>query len=473
MLGFRSRRTRGRGPERLEVQTPSARSSPARGARGAALTALGAALSCAGTFAAAETLQSIRDGSAADSGVIAGAVASSEAGRDQPQPTPRLSDAAIDPLRRELIEIAFQSATRIPLDPHVKDRAKTQEAVVIAALRADQPLLAARFANPIPGWRRGNAYAALAFDAIERGFPAEARQYLAIAAEVAEREPEEWRRDRIRAGMARTYVLLGEEETARRFAIDLETAEIGKTEAALARVADEARFERLLEWCEQAAATRSVDMTRNAMEVLSGLVDRFHDDPERRRMAEEMIRRSWNPLPILMRVEVLEGLAEIAKRRGDRMKLVALTEELNAFSRDYEWLPEDRILIRSRVAAFRSAAGERERAASELEALLAAFDAERHLIGMVFRAAVVRAIAEAMTVTDDMARAAEIYHRAIDVAVENVNLRPRAEDLAAIAGSIAVHVPRPDATLVERLRSEHDRLVPPAVAASGAAAPSP
>src|SRR5688572_3908879 len=64
-------------------------------------------------------------------------------------------DAALAGFQSELLGVAFDAATAIPVEPHFKERCRAQEAVVVACLELQQPLGARGYAEKIANWRRG------------------------------------------------------------------------------------------------------------------------------------------------------------------------------------------------------------------------------------------------------------------------------------------------------------------------------
>jgi hypothetical protein len=66
-----------------------------------------------------------------------------------------VEDASIEPFRRELLDLAYAAAATFPHDPHVKNRGRAIESVVLTCLGLDQPRLALRYNEGISNWRRG------------------------------------------------------------------------------------------------------------------------------------------------------------------------------------------------------------------------------------------------------------------------------------------------------------------------------
>src|SRR5262245_10686053 len=85
------------------------------------------------------------------------------------QQSGNLTDKPLAAFQNELLNTAFEVATKIPIDPHIKDRSRTQEEVFGVSLKLDQPKRALQFLEKIDNWRRGSAYADLAFYCAKNG----------------------------------------------------------------------------------------------------------------------------------------------------------------------------------------------------------------------------------------------------------------------------------------------------------------
>jgi hypothetical protein len=109
--------------------------------------------------------------------------------------------------KRDLLDLAFKTATAIPIRPHIKDRSRAQESVVAVSLDLGQPQRAQHYIKQIDNWRRGAGYADLAFYCAQHGKTNEAQHYLDLASQ-STRDPkvEDWRRDRIRVKIAKAHL---------------------------------------------------------------------------------------------------------------------------------------------------------------------------------------------------------------------------------------------------------------------------
>jgi tetratricopeptide (TPR) repeat protein len=127
----------------------------------------------------------------------------------------------------------------------------------------------------------------------------------------------------------------------------------------------------------------------------------------------------------------------------------------------YQWAPEDRISLASRLAAQLYLAGDTLKARSEVDAALAIFASERHRMFDIDRADALIPVAEAYVAMGDKAAALTVYRQAVADGAENPNSRPRAEDLCATCCSMARHAVEPDAELWTKMREIREGLGDP------------
>jgi hypothetical protein len=380
-----------------------------------------------------------------------------------------LTDADLSDFQDDLLEVAFDAASALPVDPLIKNRSRAQEAVIAACLELDQPRRAEKELDAIANWRRGSGYADLALYCAQHGHDAQAQAYLETARQVSEKAEDEsaedgggqgWRRDRIRAKIAGTYLWLGQPERAAAFETVV-ASEAGAVKTAKARLLDASEFDAELEVLQAVTAKGEFDETRNALESCAQLLDRFYDDREQRSRAADTIRSSWGKLPVQIRIELMGELTRSALDHGDPGQALELVNETQVLLDDNRWTPEFRVPLAAKLAELRYRAGDRERARSDADAALAAFEAQRDQIVNIYRAGAMRPIAETYQSMGDTPAALAVYARALEACVENPNSRPRAEDLSATCCSMALHRVEPDAALWSRIRAIRSGLGPP------------
>jgi tetratricopeptide (TPR) repeat protein len=372
-----------------------------------------------------------------------------------------LADEPIASFRGELLDIAFRAASALPVDPHIKNRSRAQEAVVMTALELGQPQRALVETEQIDNWRRGACYAELAFYCARHGDADEVQHFLDLAGSIAEADksgkseedqgPQSWQRDRIRAAIARTHLLLGQTTEAAPFEENLTESELGPVQTMKASFVDKEACDAQLHALDAVAAKGDFDQLRNALQASARLFDRFYGDADRRARIEEKIEASWEKAPLLVRIELLTELTNTALDHHDPAKALALVDETKAIVESAHWATEDYVPLLARLAELRHRAGDAEHAREQADAALAIYEAGRDRIVNIYRARALRPLAEAYDAMGDTPAALGIYKRAVEEGVENPNSRPRAEDLSATCCSMAARGVEPDDGLRTRI----------------------
>lgn len=403
--------------------------------------------------------------------------APAQAGADVPSGAPEdapVTDAPLSEARGRLLELAFDSASAMPLKPHIKSRSRAQEAVVAACLELDQPQRALRYAERIADWRRGTGCADVAFHCAQKGARSEAARCLALATQVVtelertsegdedvEENTQAWRKDRVRAKIARTHLLLGQEAEAGRFTQGLESSETGPVALAAAMRVEADAFDSHLRALEADVATGDFDRLRSALAAYAQLYGRFYADSAKRARLEECIERASKNVPITVRVENRIELAEAALGHADPAQALTLVAQARALLASSRWATATHVPFGARLAAVRFRAGEEAEGRKDLEEARARFVAEREAMVDIYRAGVLRPLAEAYLAVGERATARELYAQAVEAGVVNPNSRPRSEDLTATCCSMAVHGFEPDEALWARLTAVRTALSEP------------
>jgi len=372
-----------------------------------------------------------------------------------------LKDGPLEPFQAELLDIAFEVASAMPVDPHIKNRSRTQQAVVAACLELDQPQRALRYIERIEDWRRGAGYADLAFHCVRDGATlTDVEPYLKLALEIAETTGD-WRRDQIRVKAAQTYAYAGQGEAAARLQEGVEVSESGKVAQAQAMVCSAEAFDELMEALATRLASGQFDVVKNVLEAYAQLFNRLYADQSRRTQIAETIRTAWQGVPVLVRVELLTQLADSAIAHGNQAEALELAAEARGLMDSAAWEPRFEIPVRARLAVLCFRAGDRQGANAAARAALELFDTHREKIVSIDRAGMLRPIAEAYHAMADGTTALDLYRRALEAGIENPNSRPRAEDLAKTCCSMALHGAEPDDGLWKRIGEIRDGLGDP------------
>jgi tetratricopeptide (TPR) repeat protein len=384
-----------------------------------------------------------------------------------------LSDAALAPYQVELLELAFQTASAIPSFPLVKTRSEAQANVVAACIELEQLARARAYAERIENWRRGDMYAQLAFHLAQHGKGPAVQSLLERAEEVAKSlrvegedgQPEgdgeqptdqAWRRDRIRVEIARTHALLGDEAEAAHFEAGVVASEAGRVDGVRAARSEASSFDERLAALQPILAGSDLDQARTAFEVCAQLYDRFYADAERRVRVEQAIQQAEHKLPGFLRIDLWIELAGYALDHGDAAQALVIVNHAKGIAGA---CTEVRLV--ARLARLRYVVGDHEKAHAEAETALALYDEQRADIIDIYRAGVLRPLAEAFHVMGDSVAARRVYARALEEGVGNPNSRPRAEDLGATCLSMARNACEPDADLKARLYEIFGKLAEP------------
>lgn len=366
---------------------------------------------------------------------------------------PAVSDALLVPFQSELLDMAFDIASSIPAKPYIKDRGKAQEAVVDTCLKMDQPVRAVRFADKIGDWRRGLCYANTAYYLAQHGYTAEQIQKgLDIAEKIANMDHgQKWHSDRIKTVISQTCTLLGKTEQAKEFSKDVNSVEKAKMLKTSVVTDKELSFEELVKKLDDAIMLGSFETTISALYGYTGLFDRYYDNPERRNLVEEKIKKSWEKIPLDIRIELLEMMAGVALNHADRSKSLELVNEAQTFLND-QWPLENYIPVSARLIGLRSKVGDVEKAKTDADALSKLYDERGAEIIDIHRAETLYPLAEAYHAMGNTQSTLTVYKKAVEGGALNSVTKYQAEDISAICCSMASSAVEPDAQLWARIK---------------------
>lgn len=418
------------------------------------------------TFAVLSSLALMIGTCACDSGRQSHATA-----QHQVSPPAEKTDPPLADFQSRLLNLAFETASRIPLKPHIKDRSRAQEAVVAACLRLQQPRKALAYAEQIANWRRGTAYADVALYYAQHNQREESQSALRLAESVAEHgipgvhhmeeEAQPWRRDLVKAKVAQAYAWLEQPEQAQAIEAELPPAYAGKLAQTRAALANDQAVDELIRALDAVTASGEMDVVSNALAAWNELHRRYYRDTLRRPLIEARIARLGEGLPPFARVEMLCRLAQHALELADPENALALVDEADRLLARHQWSLEDEIPLAAPLISLRSRAGDGRKATEKAGALLNRYRRQREEITDIWRAAALRPLAEAYQTLGDSESAHAVYALAVEEGGANPNARPRAEDLSATCVSMAVSGVAPDTTLWARMTGVYSQLGDP------------
>lgn len=364
---------------------------------------------------------------------------------------PTISQKPLPDFQVKLLELAFETASSIPVKPFIKDRSLAQEKVVDTCLELDQPVRAVRYADKIENWRRGLCYAKTAVYLAQNGYGAEQiLKGLDIAEQIAAMDHGQlWRNDLIKAKIARAYVLLGEPEKAKQFDNNIMDSGGDQTKETESASNNHISFEEQIKVIDAMPPLMDFELTKAALHAYAGLYDFYYDDIEKRDILEDRIRSTCdkNKLPIPIQMELLMKLTQISLDHDDLTKALEMVNDTETYLRDYQWPIEEYIPLSANVAKLRFDAGDQEKARTDIDALLAFYDEKMDDIVDIYLAETICPLAEVYQYMGDTKMALSVYKKTVEASITNPNHKPQAEDLSATCCSMAVYAIEPDAEL--------------------------
>lgn len=366
--------------------------------------------------------------------------------------------AAVEPdWRDDVLVLAFDAASALPLDPHVKTRSRLQGEVTSAWLERGRPDRATAAAESIADWRRGLAHAEIAAWHARRGERAEAVSHLTCALETVDAQTKDatsqaWRSDRIRAVVASAWLVLGDAAQARAAAHGLAESEAARVDAERARTLPLDEVDAAFASYRTLVANGSLDRVRGALEACAALFARLPSDDERCISIASFVRDESRKVPPEIRIEVLLAMADATRAQGDHEAERGWVEAARAIVDAERWLPADFVAQLATVAAARVRSGDRDTARCELNAVIACYDAERDSMVDIDRADALRPAVAVCGALGDREIGITVMRRVVADGATNPNARPRAEDLVATCVAIVSAGIEPDAEVLARLQ---------------------
>ncbi len=370
---------------------------------------------------------------------------------------------SVDP-RRELLDFGFEAVSAIPRDPHERDRARVQEIVASTFIAVGEPVRAAACALQIPNWRRGSVYGDLAIDCARKGLVDSANTYARYALEaVADGRDgvQDWQRDRVRVKAAQAYAWLGEAAKAAMLERGVGEPEMGKVATVEASKSDGSDFDARLDAARAAVDTLNFDLTVNAIDSVVELAAKSKGDESRWTRLVDLVGKTRGRIPRDLEIKAYLRLADVRVAQESKDAARALVATATGLRDGARWTPDAALPLSAEIARRLHAVGDAEAARAEIESGLSSFHAEIEAVPDVFRAEAMRPAAEALAAIGATERAREVFAALIEEGARNPNARPRAEDLALTAASLARAGIEPDAAMWKRLREIRTGLVAP------------
>ena len=391
-------------------------------------------------------------------------------------------DAAERPLetyRAELLQLAFDGVSKMPLRPHIKNRSRAQQKVADACLALGMPEQARTYVEQMENWQRWLGYANLAHDyarqgdtdmavrLVEKIQPALNQAKDRAAGRIVNTTPnelydslEDWRYQTVLTRLAEVQMLL--QDAALKTA-DAETygeLNASRINAESSLQSDET-FDESMARLRVYTEDQNFEIVHLGLVKMAALVGQHYDRVELMEFVENEVIPHIRKTPVFMRVDVLQHFAETALENGDAASAGQLIDLLDKVVVMLAPRPQFHIPEAVKLVHLRYDAGQTEQALAGLAALEAEYDAARKNIVNMDRAGLLCRIAEVYGAMGEMEKACALYSRAVEEGQVNPNARPQADDLNEICCSMALSGVEPTPALRAKLIEMNQNLSEP------------
>lgn len=336
----------------------------------------------------------------------------------------------------ELLELAFQIGSSIPVQPHTRDRARMQALVVQACIDNGSLVEAFQYASQIDGWRQGEMIALIGQKYLANNDAENARAFAKKALEKSGNEID-WRKERIQTEIAKIYIQLGDTSQAYQLMSGARQEELGKMEVERTINMLPEELDIQADMFDKAIATHNFDFVRNAIEGYLAWFDRVASDDARTARASKAIDDAIRGLPYDLQIQYKIDFADHLFQSGKTEQAVLNLNNANEILSKTTFLPQDVSPLGAMIARAYVRLGDPKSARFLLQRLHAEYPTRREGITNLRRATSLRALAEGFCEIGDRDDAIACYTTALEEGAINPNARPRAEDLCATCVSMA------------------------------------
>ena len=385
-------------------------------------------------------------------------------GEQQFAPPAEVAEPQLRPLEQELFDIAYGAASEMPLSPHIKNRSRAQESVVQAMLLKGQVASARAATEGIENWRKGLSHGHLALFSALRGDRVAAEEHIKFARNIAanptEKNVQEWRADRIAARVLLSEELLSAGMKDLTISPAIEKGDRADDEAIRAHLLKESELDEFFLTTDSLMQSGDLEEVSRIMQTLAFLHARLYERSEVRSQIEALVQQNCVKVPLQICVELKMHLAENMLYKGEKESAAAWLTEVSGHMEASSWPPERGLPIEAKLYSLAHRAGD-EGSKELLDGLLPKYHQNLRYIVDIYRAGVLRAIAEAYHEIGDEGSCLSFLRMAVDAGVQNPNSRPRAHDLTATCLLLIRLDVEPDEDLMNSLRRVRDGLGDP------------
>jgi hypothetical protein len=385
------------------------------------------------------------------------------------------ADRSIESYRRELLELAFDGVSKMPLNPHVKNRSRAQQQVVNACLELGQARMAESFLEEIQNWQYWLGCANLAYYYARHGNTEKAEWLVhktAPALKAAEDRSkgriiastpnerldslQDWRYESVLTRIAEVQLLLHDEFQVH--ALEDTHGELNaavlNAKMALRREKDEKTLDLLRVFTNDP----SFEVVHVGLLRLAEYAGAHYEKMNLPDFLQQDVFPKIEKMPVFMRIDVLDKFASVALENQDSATAMSLMDQMDELVDGLVSRPQFQIPEAVKLVRLRYDAGQAEMAGDRLDALWISYNGGRENIADIYRAQLICRMAEAYAYLGDTATALELYAMAVDEGQVNPNARPQADDLSGICCSMALSAVEPTPALRNSLENMNRKL---------------
>ncbi|MBN2164228.1 MAG: hypothetical protein JXR25_07835 [Pontiellaceae bacterium] len=381
--------------------------------------------------------------------------------------------------QEELLQLAFDGVSRMPVRPHIKNRSRAQQMVADACLEIDKPERALTYIEQIENWQRWQGYANVAYYFAGKGDDVRAQKLVNTVkpalrvveersrGQVVASTPNElydsltdWRYESVLSRVAETEWMIGSRAAERADAEVYGDVNASKINAASA-VQEDATFSVSMARLRPFTQDPNFEIMHLGFVKIADLIADHYTEVNLIEFLESEVLPKTEKIPVFLRIDILDHLARAAVDNADTETANQLIDRIQALVDPLASSPQFHIPEAVRLIRLRHEAGQEELAQAELAALEQGYEASRERIVNMYRAELLCRMAESNALLGNPVHAIELYSRAVKEGQLNPNSRPRADDLNEICCSMAVAGVKPSAALQAELLEMNDNLGEP------------
>ena len=332
----------------------------------------------------------------------------------------------------ELIDTAFEIASKIPLEPHIKDRSRAQEKVVNTCIQLGLVDKAVKFSNQIKNWRKGSCYADIAIYFAKHGEFDKAKSCIELISTVKKAE-QEWRNELILSKVAIAYHILDKEDKSIAIQESLPESKLADFVVDASDISFDAKIAKL----DKYIATGGFEAINNSIRALVELLKNNYASSEKRTLIESEIYSSWDTIPLNIRIESLIDMAKIAIDNADSIQAKVYISKAQDFIDNFEWPLRHKVTMVSKLSISKFIVGDERAARNDIDSILDEFKKNKDQIVDIYRAEILCQLARSYHAMSDSQKAIEVLELAVEQAVINPNSRPQAIDISEICLTMA------------------------------------